>query len=373
MGKETQRSGEGACYEAADWCGPSASFRSAPSLAGAASKPVPPRRVALVRDPYHTRARAAGLDVERDRARAVVGAARTAVTATFDDIRFGRRIDMAALQPVVAGIAASISRHPAALPSVTRLKQVHEYTYLHSVAVCGLMIGLARELDLPDELTHDIGLAGLLHDIGKATVPVALLDKPGPLDLDEYALVQRHTIRGRELLEDSGVTSDIALDVCLHHHERADGAGYPLGIALPAISLHARMGAVCDVYDAVTSRRSYKNSWSPGEALEWMTGTTGQFDPRVLQAFRRMIGLFPVGSLVRLESQRLALVVDDGEAAGSPPVVCVVMCAATRRSLVPVRTSTVHDRILGLELSTRWPLDNWKGQRAAILAEHAVP
>lgn len=306
---------------------------------------------------------------ERERARTIVEAARSVVTATFADIRFGRRLDMASLEPVVAGIAASVSRDPAALPGVTRLKQVHEYTYLHSVAVCGLMIALARELGLPDGATHEIGLAGLLHDVGKAKVPVALLDKPGPLNLEEYAVVQQHTTRGRELLEEAGLTSPIALDVCLHHHERVDGQGYPDRLAAPDISIHARMGAVCDVYDAVTSRRAYKKSWSPGAALEWMSETTGQFDPQVLGAFRRIIGPFPIGSLVRLESQRLGLVVDEDDAPGGAHQVCVFMCAATRRQLTPVRVGTARDPILGLELSSRWHLDDWAARRTALLAE----
>jgi hypothetical protein len=125
---------------------------------------------------------------------------------------------------------------------------------------------------------------------------------------------------------------------------------------------------VCDVYDAVTSRRSYKNSWAPGEALEWMSGTTGQFDAKVLGAFRRMIGLFPVGSLVRLESQRLALVIDQGETPGASPDVCVFLCARSRRSLNPHRVGTVRDPILCVERSSDWALEDWEARRAAMLA-----
>jgi putative nucleotidyltransferase with HDIG domain len=317
----------------------------------------------------HLRSRPAGLERERERAREIVATSKLAVTAAFEDLRFGRRLNTGELEPVVGAIAASVERSPMALPSVTRLKERHEYTYLHSIAVCGLMVGLSRELGLPHELTLEIGLAGLLHDVGKARVPVSLLDKPGPLDLAEYALVQQHTQRGYELLQESGIESSIALDVVLYHHERPDGRGYPAGISAQTLSVYARMGAVCDVYDAVTSSRSYKDRWAPGEALDWMSGAEGQFDPRVLGAFRRMIGIFPVGSLVRLVSDRLGIVLNEPCDDPSQPDVCVFYCAETHAELPPRVVNTRRDPIIGLEMPRRWKQGDWDQRRAAILKD----
>ena len=313
--------------------------------------------------------RPAGLEAERETARKLVSSAKSAVTSAFEDVRFGRRINVGDLEPVVSAIAASIERNPAALPSVTRLKDRHEYTYLHSVAVCGLMVGLARELGLAHELTMEIGLAGLLHDVGKARVSLSLLDKPGPLNLDEYALIQQHTLKGFELLTDSGIESPIALDVVLHHHERPDGRGYPGGISAETLSVYARMGAVCDVYDAVTSSRAYKDRWAPGEALDWMAGTEGQFDRRVLSAFRRMIGVFPVGSFVRLESHRLGVVLNEPPDHPSQPDVCTILCAMTGTDLPPRVVSTRRDPIIGLEMPGRWKIKDWDQRRGALLQE----
>lgn len=339
---------------------------------GASPLPEPPRPVAraprrLSTSRLHIHARPASLVQERDRAREIVDLARDTVVETFSEIRFGRKIRTANLAPVVSAIAASVARSPSALPSVTRFKLHDEYTYLHSVAVCGLMLALGNELRLSPELTQEIGLAGLLHDIGKARIDADLLNKPGPLDLAEYAKIQAHTLRGYELLRDSGIESEIALDVCLHHHERVDGTGYPSGISQETLSIHARMAAVCDVFDAVTSNRAYKRSWSPGAALDWMTSTTGHFDPRVLRAFRGLLGVFPVGSLVLLESQRLAVVLDDPAESPTEPDVAVFRCTRTGRDLPPARVSTRADGIVGLEMAANWQLTDFEPLRERLL------
>ncbi|MEO5865633.1 MAG: HD-GYP domain-containing protein [Sphingomonas sp.] len=318
----------------------------------------------------HLHARRASPREERVRAKQIVGAAKAAIVDTFEAARFGGRLDVAQLAPVVEGIAASIARDPIAIPSVTRLKSRHEYTYLHSVAVCGLMISLARELGLDPGLTHDIGMAGLLHDVGKARVPTLLLDKPGSLTNEEFAVVRSHAERGVELLVKAGGIPDIALDVCAHHHERVDGSGYPFRLKGAELSIFARMGAICDVYDAVTSERAYKEKWSPGEALDWMSSVTGHFDRSVLGAFAAIIGAFPPGSLVRLQSDRLAVVLDEADADPLNPGVCVFLCANTRRPLPWQRCTT--DPIVGIERADRWALPLWDQTRRHILAHFAT-
>jgi HD-GYP domain-containing protein (c-di-GMP phosphodiesterase class II) len=320
-----------------------------------------------VRRSRNEKARPVSLSEERRRAQDIVAAAKEAVASTFSDVRFGCRIQVAALEPIVDAIAGSIIRCPLALPSVTRLKDRHEYTYLHSIAVCGMMIGLAQELELDASLTQQLGLAGMLLDVGKAQVPLNILDKPGPLDADEIVVIRRHTVRGHAILVDAQIDSEIALDVCLNHHERIDGRGYPAGLSGASISVYARMAAVCDVYDALTSSTPYRTGWSPGEALEWMMETEGHFDTRVLRALRRMIGNFPLGSLVRLSSDRLAVVISDD--VGSPtPKVGTFLCANTRKELELCKVDTVHDPVISVELPGRWGLKDWSSRRARIMA-----
>ena len=350
---EAGREGRATALQTADW-------RNGPGAMPARS--ATPRRAVrpatTLTDQLHLGARKADPAKERERAREIVTAGKAAVTEAFVAIRAGLPIPLRELSPIVEAIAASVARDAAAMPGVTRLKERHEYTYLHSVAVCGLMIGLAHELELDPALIPDIGLAGLLHDIGKARVPNLLLDKPGPLTDEEFAVVRTHTARGHELLQQAGVESAIALDVCLHHHERPDGRGYPERLFENEVSLYARMGAVCDVYDAVTSARAYKKSWTPGEALEWMAEAGNQFDRKVLTAFGAVIGPLPLGTLVRLASDRLALVVEESLDHRAPTVV-VFHCTQADRAL-PLRViDTRQDEITSVERAARWHFADW--------------
>jgi len=192
-----------------------------------------------------------------------------AVMAMFADLRMGRVVHLDRITDMVGEISDSLLRHPDALINLVRLKDADEYTYMHSVAVCGLMIGLARQLGLPTVLVQEAGLAGLLHDIGKMAIPAAILGKPSALSENEYTTMCSHPESGAKMLRDSKHFSSRVLDVCLHHHEKVDGSGYPHKLCGTQISLFARMAAICDVYDALTSDRPYRDRWG---AAEWRSG-----------------------------------------------------------------------------------------------------
>ncbi|NVD97798.1 HD-GYP domain-containing protein [Massilia sp. BJB1822] len=259
---------------------------------------------------------------ELERAARLVNRSKEAVGAMFNEARMGRLSNVSSAMPLVEEIAASVLRNPGALVSLVRLKQADDYTYLHSVAVCALMVALARKLGLDDEEVRECGMAGLLHDIGKMAVPNDILNKPGKLTDAEFGTVKGHPSAGHRLLIESESVSPIALDVCLHHHEKYDGSGYPHGLKGEEISLHARMGAVCDVYDAITSDRPYKAGWCPAESLRKMAEWTkaGHFDPVIFAAFVKCIGIYPVGTLVRLKSGRLGVVLDNTKSLLQPQV-----------------------------------------------------
>ncbi len=290
---------------------------------------------------------------ELKRAAEVCSRGREAVVAMFGEARMGRAIDAEGCLPLVEEISASVSRNPGALVSLARLKTKDDYSYMHSVAVCALMISLARQLGLDDDACREAGLAGLMHDIGKALMPLEVLNKPGRLTEAEFDTMRTHPARGRELLEEGQGVTEPTLDVVLHHHERIDGTGYPKRLPGESISQLACMGAVCDVYDAITSNRPYKAGWDPAESIARMATWKGHFDPMMFSAFVRSLGIYPTGSLVRLESGRLAVVMEQSAASLVKPVVKVFFSTKSQLHLLPERLDLSQrgctDRIVGRE------------------------
>ncbi len=296
--------------------------------------------------------------------------AKDAVIEMFSDARMGKAINVDEARALVEDIASSVLRQPHALISLARLKNADEYTYMHSVAVCALMIALARQLNLDQDMVREAGFAGLLHDIGKIGIPHAVLNKPGKLTDSEFAIVRSHPQVGAKILVESYAASPLVLDVCLHHHEKVDGTGYPSGLKGDAISLFARMGAVCDVYDAITSNRPYKKGWGPADSIRKMAEwSKGHFDEAVFQAFVKTVGIYPTGSLVRLESGRLAVVIEQGESSLLSPRVKVFFSAKTK---MPIPQETLDlaklvgkEKIIGRESPDDWGFKNldtlWTG------------
>jgi HD-GYP domain-containing protein (c-di-GMP phosphodiesterase class II) len=252
------------------------------------------------------------IEKEMSAARETLEKARKATMAVLQEARMGNSVSSADVAPLVEEISASIERNASAMLTVSRMKTKDDYTYLHSVAVCALMIALGKQLNYQGSL-HALGMAGLLHDVGKMSIPDEILNKPGKLTDDEFKVVLEHPRNGWELLKQSDDIDDIALDVCLHHHERVDGKGYPDKLSGDALTLEARMGAICDVYDAITSDRCYKKGWEPAYALKKMAEwKDGHFDETIFQAFVKTIGIYPSGTLLKLKSGRLAVVTEQG-------------------------------------------------------------
>jgi HD-GYP domain-containing protein (c-di-GMP phosphodiesterase class II) len=282
-----------------------------------------------------------------------------AVIELFQQARMGQALDSKTCLPVVEDVMSSVNASPSALISIARLKTVDDYTYMHAVAVCALMVGLARQMGLPDALVREAGLAGLLLDTGKAAMPPELLGKAARVSDEEMALLKTHARLGHEMLLKEGGFSAAVLDACLHHHERMDGSGYPDGLAGDKIAPLARMAAICDVYDAVTSRRPYRAPWDPGEAMRHMAQAKGQFDPQIFQHFVKAVGIYPVGSLVRLQSDRLAVIVAQGTESLLKPRVKVFYTAEEQHRLSPpfeldLADPNAADKIVGVEPPASW-------------------
>lgn len=281
-----------------------------------------------------------------------------AMRRMFAEVRLGKAIEPGECVNLVDDVVESINRHPDALLSLARLKTADEYTYLHSVAVCALMVSLGRQLGLNDAQCRDAGMAGMLHDLGKAAMPQDVLNKPGKLTAEEFEIIKTHPVRGYEMLLDAANVCEGAKDVCLHHHERVDGTGYPHKLAGDKISLLSRMGAVCDVYDAVTSDRPYKAGWDPAHALSQMASWKGHFDPTVFQCFVKSVGIYPTGSLVRLRSGRLAVVLEQNPANLTKPRVKIFFSTKAGLPLEPQVLDLASAHVVD-QIEAREPLENW--------------
>lgn len=311
----------------------------------------------------------ASLDEELYQARKICVRAKAAVTTMFSDARLGLAIKLDDGAFLVDEITHSILRHPHALISLARLKTSDDYTYMHSVAVCVLMIALARQLQMTEEQVREAGMAGLMHDVGKMMISSAILDKAGKLTPEEFKLVQSHPEEGLKILEKSEGVSINVLDVCLHHHEKVNGTGYPHGLSGDHISVFARMGAVCDVYDAVTSERPYKKGWGPAHSIREMASWKGHFDEMIFQSFVKTIGIYPTGALVSLQSGRMGVVIEQNEHSLLTPKVKVFLSTRSKMTIphkiIDLACLEEPDKIVQIESAEDWGITNteelWSG------------
>ena len=290
------------------------------------------------------------------------------VRTVMRDARLGLAIGIDQVSPVVQNITESILRNPGALMGMLRIKTKDDYTFLHSVSVCTLLVAFCRSRGLDAETIYQAGLGGLLHDTGKALVPDAILNKPGPLTKEEFDVVKRHPQDGYDILVKSADIGPIPLDITLHHHERRDASGYPDQQGEGAISELAQMAAIVDVYDAITADRCYHRGLPAAEALrkiyEW---SKFHFNPMYAQEFMRCVGIYPVGTMVMLESGRLGVVIEPHETNLLAPKVNVFF---NTRKNVYIRPELVDlsravgfgggDKILRPESPREWNVDPMK-------------
>jgi len=292
-------------------CSKGLDVREAPTLAEAQAK-TEAEVTAIAGKPMKPVRSTLGEEMQR-----AVGIRRQAVNlvrTVMQDARLGKAVQSENVAPVVQNITESILRNSGALLSLMRIKTKDDYTFLHSVSVCTLLVAFCRSRGMDEDTIYQAGVGGLLHDTGKALVPDAILNKPGRLTDEEFAVIKRHPRDGYDFLRQTPEIGAIPLDITLHHHERRDGSGYPEMQNAAEISELAQMAAIVDVYDAITSDRCYHKGMPAADALrklyEW---SKFHFDPGLTQEFMRCVGIYPVGTMVMLESGRLGVVVEPHE------------------------------------------------------------
>jgi HD-GYP domain-containing protein (c-di-GMP phosphodiesterase class II) len=304
-------------------------------------------------------------DEEIQRAHAIKGRAQALVRNVMADARLGRAVEVEQTDHVVEQITESILRNSGAILGLLTIKNNDDYTFLHCVSVCALLVAFCRTLGIDTETTHQAGMGGLLHDTGKAFVPNKILNKPAKLTDEEFDIIKRHPRDGYEVLLKSPEIGPIPLDITLHHHERMDGNGYPDKLPPDKIQQLVRMSSIVDVYDAITADCCYHRGIPATDALrklhEW---SSFHFDPKLVQAFIRCVGIYPVGSLVKLESGRLGIVIEQNDTSLLQPKLRVVFNAKTGHRLEPYELDLSRpmgsggaDRILGHEDPVKWQID----------------
>lgn len=297
---------------------------------------------------------------ETQRAQKIHGRAKMATAFLFQEARMGNVLKTGETAAMVDEITQSVTRNSGALLSFARLKNKDDYIYLHSVAVCALMIALGRQMGIEGGQLRALGMAGLLHDIGKSKLPDELLNKPGRLADEESELVKSHTRLGWKILKELGDVDATVLDVCLHHHERVDGKGYPDNLSGDALTMPARMGAVCNIYDLLTSERPNVKGMAPATAIRKMAEWQGaQLDQTVFHAFVKTVGIYPTGTLVKLKSGRLGVVADQAAKSLLTPIVKVFFSTKANAPIFPelIDLSKVPDSIASVEDPADWKLD----------------
>ena len=224
------------------------------------------------------------------------------------DARMGSQVDMAKSENLVESIIDSVARNADAMVSLSKLRAFDEYTFTHCINVSVLAVALGKHLKLKRRALQFLGVAGLFHDVGKALIPPEILNKPGKLTDEEFAVMQGHPAKGYDFLKRQISNQDILRGVS-EHHEKYNGNGYPKGLAARDIAPLARLIAVADVYDALTSERVYKKGMLPNKALKIMYGMREQdFFPDMVEQFIKCLGIYPVGSLVKLTSGEYGVV-----------------------------------------------------------------
>ena len=262
---------------------------------------------------------------------------RITVDQMFDDIVHGRKINLFSIKQLMHDTVDGILRNPDAHVCLTQIKKRDEYTAQHSINVCVLTLSLARHLGMPRKEMEALGVAALLHDVGKLKTPLDVLNKPGKLTDDEFAIMKQHPVAGRKMLEVFHELPYQIADVAFSHHERTGGGGYPRGLSGEQISFHSKLVAIVDVYDAITSDRCYHDGMSPTEALTKMySWRLTDFDGELLEQFIQCLGIYPVGSLVELTTGEVGFVISVNPDFRLKPKVNIVLDTHKRR-LYPQR------------------------------------
>ena len=241
----------------------------------------------------------------------------------YKDLTIGAKLDVSLLNQVSIDIVDSVLRNSNAMAILSRLKEKDGYNWRHMINCTILISVFAKYLGIKNEQIQQLALGAMLHDIGLSKMPQGLINKTEKLNKLEFKALKKHVAQSLGLIKGETGISNLVMEMIINHHERLDGSGYPRALAGNKISKAARMLAIVDVYDAMTSDRPHQDGDEPIHALRYLLANKHQFDPQLVQKFIKCLGVHPVGTIVRLTNDRLALVLEGNQQAPMKPKVKV--------------------------------------------------
>lgn len=278
-------------------------------------------------------------------ARKVHSRTKSFIDLALEDVRLGQAVNTEAAKELVTEVTNSITRSPHAMVWLTNLKERDEYTSIHCMNVCIMSVSFGRSLGMEKAELEILGLGGLLHDLGKMRVPPEILNKPSRLTFEEFEVMKTHTVQGYNMLKEQDDLPSEVLDIVKHHHERRNGKGYPSHLDGDQINNMTRIVAIVDVYDAITSDRCYHDAISPYDALKNMYEWVNEdFDKDLVEKFIKCLGIYPVGSVVKLNLGHVGLVVSASEKSKLRPIVMLVQNSKGERFPTPKLINLAHPK-----------------------------
>lgn len=242
-----------------------------------------------------------------------------------------------ATDSIAADLMTAIESNNAIAIDINALKTSDEYTFKHSVDVATIAMILAKQQGLPRTQVYEIGVSGLLHDVGKTKVPLEILNKPGKLDKNEFATMKQHSVYGYKMMQEHPEFNQTISLAVLQHHEKVNGKGYPFGVSAKQITPYAKILSIADIYDALVTERPYKAAYSQRDAVEMIMSMTEELDMNAMNSFLESMILYPVDTIVELSNGEKAKVVKN-----NPHYIL-------RPTVVGITSGTVYD--LGNDLS----------------------
>jgi putative nucleotidyltransferase with HDIG domain len=265
--------------------------------------------------------------------------------------------DADAARGLVDSLAEAVAQNRTALLALTALKNYDNYTFTHMVNVSILTMGQARGLGIDGTALREFGLAALMHDIGKVKTPNEILNKPGKLTDQEFDILKRHTVDGAEILKSTPEIPPLAPVVAFEHHLRSDGTGYPHGVARTRLNLGTSLCGIADVYDAMRSQRVYQEAHASDRILAVLQRNDGrQFDQHLVRRFVQLVGIYPAGNLVKLDTGDIAVVLQPYAPDPYRPKVKLLMRASGHRLERPFEIN-LWEAPDGLPQTVRGPVD----------------